>query len=91
MYTIDIYSDGKKVLDHMGREERKHVLFFFDKVRLKPACSAAETSEKLEISLVASLDMILFNKRIKKVLIRLHMCAGWSAALLFANHQRQVF
>ena len=26
-----------------------------------------------------------------KALIRLRGCAGWSAPLLFANHQRQVF
>ena len=35
--------------------------------------------------------MILSNKRITKVLIRLRICAGWSAALMFANHRRQVF
>ena len=40
---------------------------------------------KIEISLVASLDMVLSNERITKALIRLRGCAGWSAALLFAN------
>ena len=35
-----------------------------------PVCSATETSKKIEISHVASLDMILSNKRIIKVLIR---------------------
>ena len=34
---------------------------------------------------MASVDMILSNKRITKVLTRLHGCAGWSAPLLFAN------
>ena len=29
--------------------------------------------------------MILFNKQIKKVLIRLCGCPGWSAPLLFTN------
>ena len=43
------------------------------------------------IKLVSSLDMILHNKRITKALIRLRICSGWSAPLLFANHQRQVF
>ena len=38
-----------------------------------------------------SLDMILFNKRITKVLIRLRGCSGWSAPVLFANPRRQVF
>ena len=42
--------------------------------------------KKIEISLVSSLYMILSNKPITKALIRL-----WSAPLLFANHQRQVF
>ena len=35
--------------------------------------------------------MILSNKQITKVLIRLCICAGWSAPLLFANPRRQVF
>ena len=37
------------------------------------------------------LDMILYNKRITKVPIRLCICAGWSAPVLFANPRRQVF
>ena len=40
-------------------------------MRFKPACSATETSSKIEILLVASLDMILSNKRQTKALIRL--------------------
>ena len=40
---------------------------------------------KIENLLVASLDMILSNKRITMVLIRLRVCAGWFAPLLFAN------
>ena len=35
--------------------------------------------------------MILSKKRITKALIRLRVCAGWSALLLFVNHRRQVF
>ena len=35
--------------------------------------------------------MILSNKRITNVLIRLHRCGGWSEPLLFANPRRQVF
>ena len=35
--------------------------------------------------------MILSNKRMKKALIRLRGCAGWSTLLLFANLRRQVF
>ena len=37
-----------------------------NKVKFKPACSATETSYITEISFVASLEMILFNKRTKK-------------------------
>ena len=56
-------------------------------MRFKPACSATKTREINEISLVASLDtcIILSNKQITKVLIRLRRCAGWSAPLLFAT------
>ena len=58
-----------------------------NKERLKPVFSATETetSEKIENSLVASLDMIYSNKQITKALIRLLGCAGWSAPMLFAN------
>ena len=31
--------------------------------------------------------MILSNKRITKALISLHICAGWSAPLLFENYE----
>ena len=34
-------------------------------------------------------EMILSNKWKTKVLIRLRVCAGWSAPLMFVNHQRQ--
>ena len=54
----------------------------------KPACSASETSKKIDkskTSLFASQDMILFNKRITKALIRLRGCAGWSVPVLFAT------
>ena len=43
-------------------------------------------ARKFEILLVASLDMILSNKRITKALIRLRLCAGWAVPLLFATH-----
>ena len=35
--------------------------------------------------------MVLYNTQITKALIRLRGCAGWSAPVLFANPQRQVF
>ena len=39
-------------------------------------------ARQLKISLIASQDMILPIKQITKVLIRLGICAGWSAPLL---------
>ena len=42
-----------------------------DKARLKPVSSVTETSEKLEIELVVSLDMILSKKQTTKALISL--------------------
>ena len=73
-----------------GPRREKPAFVVSDKARLKPVSSAIETSWKIEILLVASLDMILSNKRITKELIRLHGCAGWSAPVLFPNHRRQV-
>ena len=75
----------------MGLVMTKTVFGFTDNARHKPASSHTETSLKIEISLVASLDMILCNTLITTVLIRLPGCAGWSAPLLFANPRRQVF
>ena len=75
----------------MGLDARKPVFGVSDKARPETVSSAIETSKKTEISLVASLDVILFEKRITKALIRLRGCAGWSALLLFANPRRQVF
>ena len=46
----------------MGRDTRKSVFCISDKARLKPVSSARETNKKIEISLKASLDTILFNK-----------------------------
>ena len=47
-------------------------------------------AKRNEKSLVASLDMILFIKRITKALIRLCGCAGWSVPLLFSNRFSRV-
>ena len=49
----------------------KPVFRVSDKARLKPVSSATETSKKIEILFVASLDMIISNKRITKAQIRL--------------------
>ena len=70
-------------LPQMGPGSTKPVFGISDKARLKPVSSATEIS--YEISLVASLDMILSNKQISKALIRLPERAGWSSPLLLAN------
>ena len=75
----------------MGCDVRKTVSGFPTNLRFKPVSSATETNAKIEFSLIANLYMIRFYKGITKVLIRLSICAGWSAPLLFTNHQRQVF
>ena len=48
-------------------------------------CIATETSLKIEMPLVVSLDMMLSTKRMTKALIKMCECAGASAPLLFAN------
>ena len=75
----------------MGLVAVKPVFGVSDQVMPKLACSVTETSYNSEISPLASFNMILSNKRIINALIRLRVCAGWSASLLFANHRRQVF
>ena len=57
---------------HLGLVARKSVFGVSDKARLKPVSSATETSLKIEISIMASLHMVLSKKRITKALIRLH-------------------
>ena len=74
----------------MGCDIRKPVFGISDQVKLKLVNAATETNWKIEISLVASLD-ILFKKRTRKGLIRLCVCADWSAPLLFRKPRRQVF
>ena len=60
----------------MGRNATKPVFGVSDKVRFKPACSAEETSKKIEISLVSSLDIIISNRRITKALISCNRIAN---------------
>ena len=68
----------------MSPVTRKPVFGVCDQVRLEPACSATETSLRLEISDIETKDIILSRQWTTKSLIRLRGCAGWSASLLFA-------
>ena len=65
---------------YLGRVARKTVLVVSEQVIPKPACSATEPGYKIEISHVASFDMIL----ITQTLVRLRGCASWSAPLLIS-------
>ena len=85
-----MFSEDKAV-EHMGLVATRHVFWVSDKATFKPVSLATGTSQKIEISPVASLHMILSTKRITKALIRLRGCAGWSAPVLFTNPRRQVF
>ena len=56
------FADGPIVTRfYMSRNVRKPVFGASNKARLKPVSSATETNLKNEITLVASLDMILLN------------------------------
>ena len=66
----------------MSHVTRKPVFGMCDRVRLKPACSATESSESFEILDIASIAIM---QRTIKALIRLRGCVGWSAPLLFAH------
>ena len=71
----------------MGLGVRKPVFRVSEKIIPKSACAQLQIlAQKIEILFVASLDIILSNTQIKKVLISLLCaCAGWSAPLLFTN------
>ena len=53
----------------MGWDVRKPCIGVLDIARIKPACSATETSSKIKISLVARLDMVLSKQQKTKVLM----------------------
>ena len=69
-------------IDYMGLKTRKSFFGVSDQLRLKPICSATETSQNIVILCVACEAIIPSRKRISKVLIRLCGCEGWSAPLL---------
>ena len=86
------YHNGAYLINnYMSLITRKPVFGVGDQVRLKPACSATDTSYRLELSAIASRDFILSRQRTTKALIRLCGCAGWSAPLLFAYGIKMFF
>ena len=60
----------------MGIDMTIPVFRVSDEVKQKPACSATETNKNNEISLVASFEMILSDKRLTEALIRLCGCTS---------------
>ena len=68
---------------NMGLIARKVVYGIYDQAIPKPAPQL----QRLATKVVASLEMVLSNMRITRMLIRLLRCAGWSAPLLFANQE----
>ena len=63
---------------------RKHVFGFCHQVNFIPAGTATEMRHTIEILHLGSLDVLLSRKRLAKALLRLHGCAGWSAASFYA-------
>ena len=60
----------------MSHVTRKPFFGVCDQVRLKPACSATETSKSLEILGIETRGIILSRQRTTKTLIRLRGCTG---------------
>ena len=75
----------------MGLIARKPVFRVSEKASFKSVSSATLTGQKIEISPVASLHMVLSTRQITKALIRLSACTGWSAPVLCCNPLGQVF
>ena len=69
----------------MGHVATKPVLGVSIKAILKPVSAAAETSLIIGISLVATLDMMLSEKRKIKALIRLHGCVAAQMLVIMAG------
>ena len=86
LFSLDTNkSPDTQIKCHMGPIVRKTSSGVSDKARLQLVQSATETSQKIELSREAGLDMILFKMWITKTLNSLHVCEGWSAPLLVAN------
>ena len=69
---------------HLSLIMRKPIFRMYDHERLKPTCSATQTSKSHEIAKEETGVIILPRQQTTKALIRLCGCAGWSAPLLFA-------
>ena len=68
--NVNVYHNADEMWHYMGLFGTIPVFWVSDKVRFKPACSATETSWKIELSLLACLDMIISKRRITKAGLR---------------------
>ena len=78
----------KSITTHgnLGLDATKPVFRVSNKARYSNQSSQLQRiARKIEISLVASLVMILSKMQITQALTSLCRCAGWSTPLLFAN------
>ena len=64
---------------YMSHVTTKPAFGVCDQLRLKPACSATETSLGFEISAIASRGIVLSRQRTTKAVIILCGCACWSS------------
>ena len=78
-------------MSDMGFDVTSPVFRVSNKGILKPVSSSTETSKKVDIWFVTSLDMILYKKWITKALISLYGCESWSVPLLFTNPPKTGF
>ena len=94
VYTGIFIQNGIKKIHHLINDKwtcpvnmslvrKKPVFGVCNQGRLKLACASTEAWQRLEISSIETIGIIL-SRQLTKALIRLGRCAGWSATLLFA-------
>ena len=82
---------NKRRRSFLGPQRKKKLPPGFSAKRVPNQSPYLHRLARKPISPVASVHMILSKRRTTKALIRLRACTGWSAPVLFANPQRQVF
>ena len=75
----------------LGPRREKTCLWDFQQNEIQTSLLSYRAYLENEISLEASLDMVLSKTRLTKALIRLRRCAGWSAPVLFANPEDRFY
>ena len=70
---------------HTKSQQRTDDQNYLSLVTRKPVFGVCDQLEAWDFAYIETTDIILSKQRIKKALIRLRECAGWSAPLLFAH------